>query len=57
MSKEYEVVLSITLTESHFVEADNPNEALEQAVSESNAVAEGGDYEVFSLEEVSHDPS
>lgn len=51
MSKQYEVMLDVVLTEAHYVEADNEAEAFEMAKRASNAVAEGGDAQLFQVVE------
>ncbi len=52
MNKQYRVMLDIVLTETHFVEANSKEEAFQQARRESNAVADGGDAQLFEIEEI-----
>lgn len=52
MSKQYQVMLSITMTEMHYINANSKKAAIKQAMQESDAVAAGGDAEVFEIVEV-----
>lgn len=52
MSKKYEVMLDVVLLETHYVEANSEDDAYEEAVRASNAVAKGGEAKLFQVREI-----
>ena len=49
MSKQYEVIIDVTILETYYVTAPNKQEAYDRAVHESSEVAKGGIAKLFEV--------